>query len=210
MPTATTSNAHLRLTWSLDRFVRDGGGPALRLTYEVEAHEELYLADRLWDDDPVQYRVPDPHGVYRFVREGSLRLVFAPPPAPPNIQLLKYYEPFYSRVRAGETRRREVEVGVPVDEYSALARDVSAPSALEEVSRVYLVMGYRPRATLAADPVPPINETAEETGYIVHDPSFVLSSLDAEPIAVRRRTGYVARFPLPGEPGPPPYVPPSR
>jgi hypothetical protein len=210
MPTATTSNAHFRLTCSLDPIVRDDGDTALRLAYEVEAHEDLYLSDRLWDDDPARYRVPDPQGVYRFVSGGSLRLVFGPPPAPPNLQLLKRYEPFYSRVRAGETRRCEVEIRVPVDEYSALARDVGAPSVLEEVSRAHFVMGYRLRATLAADPAPPINETAEETGYIVHEPSYVISSLNTEPIAVRRRTRYVARFPLPGEPGPAPYVPPSR
>lgn len=205
----TTSSPQYRLTWSLDRREGADGAPVLHLAYALEAHEELYLADRLWDD-PGQQRAPDPYGVYRFVRDGSLRLLFGDPPAPPNIHLLKYYEPLYSRVRAGETRRHEVDIKLPVDEYSALARDVRAPGVVEEVTQVHFILGYRTRASLSEDPVPPPRETPEGAGYIVFAPVYIVSSAPTPPIAVRRRTGYVARFALPGEPGPPPYTPPPR
>lgn len=197
----TERSAAYTLTWSLrtpdDRPVAEAG--ALTLAWALEAHEELYVTDRLWDYGAPGQRVPDPYGVYRFVRDGSLRLVFSNPPKPPHVMIRVVYQPFSSRVRAGETLRREVEIALPVAEDSALARNVEAPTALEAVRRVFLVLGYRRRATLDADPIPPPHESAEGTGYIVHAPEHILSGMDVDPIPVRRREGYIARFTLPGE-----------
>ncbi|MBI4705910.1 MAG: hypothetical protein HY744_32865, partial [Deltaproteobacteria bacterium] len=126
------------LAWSLAR-----KGEALTLDIKLVAREELYVADRLWDSDQAGRRVPDPRGVYRFVRDGSLRLVFAQAPRPPNVAVRIVFAPLYSRVRAGEAHQRTIQLGLPVDEYSALGRDTSAPSAVEEVSKVLLVLAYR-------------------------------------------------------------------
>lgn len=52
--------------------------------------------------------------------------------------------------------------------------------------------------------MPPPRETAEEAGYVVDEPQLMISELQVEPLPVKRRTGYIARFPLPGEPGPDP------
>ncbi|WP_437830043.1 hypothetical protein [Sorangium sp. So ce1153] len=197
------------LTWSLSNARGASGDPSLKLEYKIEASEELYVGDRLWDYDDKRERVPDPFGVYRFVSNDSLRLVFAQAPYPPNVMPRIVYKPLFSRIRAGEARQREVWIKLPVDEYSSLARDVNAPTVLEEVSRVFLVLSYRPRSTMDHDPAPPPNETAESAGYIVHDPVLIISSLEVEPLPVKRRTGYIARFPLPGEPGPGPVPPPS-
>jgi hypothetical protein len=205
---ASEKSSAYQLTWSL-RVVpstEDKGAPVLELDYAVEAFEELYVADRLWDDDPVSYRVPDPFGVYRFVQNGSLRLVFAQAPKPPNVMIANPRRPLYSRILAGETRRKTVQLKLPVDEYSGvgLGRDVNAPTAIEEVSRVFFVLGYCLRSSLDRAPTPPMRETAEDAGYVVYESQLMISELHVDRLQVKRRTGYMARFPLPGEPGPDP------
>lgn len=193
------------LAWSLrvdDRTPRDDA-PSIVLAYEVHADEELYVSDRLWDFNRERRRVADPFGVYRFVDNGVLRLVFLQAPSPPNLMLRNHYTPLFSRVRPGEPRRGEVRIELPVQEYSALARDVGSPTVVETVSRVALVMGYELRSALDDDPTPPTFE-AEAAGFVVYDPSVVISYLDVAPLPVRRRTGYIARYALPGEPGPGP------
>ncbi len=200
------SSSAYELTWSL---TAAGPEKPLLLSYSVHAHEELYLGDRLWDYAKGGARIPDPFGVYRFVRDGSLRLVFAQAPWPANVSPRVVYQPLYSRLKAGETRRREIPIDQPVDEYSALSRDISAPTVVEEVSRVLLVLSYRLRSSMPEDPQPPPNESAEEAGYIVADPKLLTSTVEVERLKVKRRTGYMARFALPGEPGPGPVEPPK-
>lgn len=202
--TVTEKSAAYELTWTLRTVTADGGERALELEYAVTAHEEMFISDRLWVGDVVHSRVPDPYGVYRFVKDDSLRLVLAQAPAPPNVRLGNPYRPLYSKIAAGETRRQTVRIALPVDEYSALARDVSSPTSLEEVSRVYLVIGYRLRKDMDREPLPPPNESAEGAGYVVYAPKLMISEMHVEGIPVKRRTGYIARFPLPGEPGPAP------
>jgi hypothetical protein len=206
---ASEKSSAYELTWSLRVPAPVDGmkDRELELDYAVTAFEELYLCDRPWDSDRVRYRFPDPLGVYRFVQNGSLRLVFAQAPKPPNLRIANPYRPLYSRVLPGETRRQALRIKLPVDEYSALARDVHAPTVLEEVSRVFFVLGYRLRSTLDHDPEPPLNETAEEAGYVVYDPKLIISEVAVDRLPVKRRTGYIARFPLPGEPGPEPMQP---
>jgi hypothetical protein len=181
----------------------------LMLEYSISASEELYVADRLWDYDEQRQRVPDPFGVYRFVRDGSLRLVFAPAPRPANVLPRVTYTPLWSKVAAGEIHRRKIPIALPVDEYSILARDVASESVVEEVSRVVLVVRHRARDGMDADPQPPPGESASEAGYIVYDGDDWVSSMDIEPLPVKRRLGYIARFPLPGEPAPEPFYPPA-
>jgi hypothetical protein len=202
----TEKTSTYQLTWSLSIEAPAPGtnDHVIKLDYAVTALEELYIADRLWVHDAANQRVPDPFGVYRFVQNDSLRLVFAQAPSPPNVRFANLFRPLYSRILAGETRRKSVLIQLPVDEYSALARDVDAPSILEAVSRVFFVLGYRLRSTMDRDPVPPPRETAEEAGYVVYEPQLMISELQVDPLPVKRRTGYVARFPLPGEPGPDP------
>lgn len=198
--TARERTAAYELTWSL-RILEEQGGLAtarLVLEYEIEAFEELYVGDRLWVDGPRHRRVADPFGVYRFVRDGTLWLVFAQAPTPSDVTVSVTYQPLYSRLREGEARRRRVSIGLPVAEYSALARDVDSPSVLEEVSEVRLVVSYRLRSSMDGEPAPPAHESVE-AGYIVHDPRYIVSSLTIGALPVRRRTGDMARFTLPGD-----------
>ena len=203
--TAKERSSAYELVWSLST---TSDGSALKLDYAITAHEELYIADRLWDQDAERKRIADPYGVYRFVRGDSLRLVFAKAPAPPNVRVGNPYRPLYSRVRAGETKRNTVLIKLPVDEYSALARDVASPTVVEEVSKVVFVLGYCPRSAMESDPAPPLNETAEKAGYVVYEERLLVSEMQVEKLPVKRRTGYIARFPLPGEPGPEPMPAP--
>jgi hypothetical protein len=200
----TEKYAAFELTWSLRDAAADDGAKALALDYAIAAREEVYVSDRLWDYSRAKKRIPDPFGVYRFVYDGSLRLVFAQAPSPSNVMPSTVYKPLCSRVRAGETRQRTILLRLPVDEYSSLGRDIDSPTAVEEVSKVFLVMQYRLRSTMDKDPQPPPFEDADQVGYIVHDLAQLVSSMETEPISVKRRTGYIARFPLPGEPKPGP------
>ena len=181
------------------------GASAMLLTWALTAREELFVADRLWEFDADARRIPDPRGVYTFVRDGELRLLFGQAPQPSNLQLRVTYPPLFSRVLAGETRRGEVTLPLPVDEYSSLARDVRSPTSIERVSRVTLIVEYRTRRSMDRDPTPPLGESAETAGLIVHGPRRVTSTLHTAPFAVKRRTGYIARVALPGEPPPGPY-----
>jgi hypothetical protein len=181
------------LEWSLST----GETGVLKLEYRVEAFEELYIADRLWIYDDKKKRAPDPFGVYRFVHEGCLRLVFAQAPHLPEVMPHVIFEPLFSRIRAGETRRQEIAIKLPVDEYSCLARNIKAPAADEEVSRAVLVIDHRLRSDMDEDPAPPPGESVETAGYVVWDSKPIISSLEVEKIPVKRRTGTMARFALP-------------
>lgn len=188
------------LTWSLTTMSgMNGDEPTLKLIYQVEAFEELYVGDRLWVHDDINQRVPDPFGVYRFVMNGALRLVFAQSPTPPDVLPRIVFKPLFSRIRAGGVRRCEVPIKLPVVEYSALARNVAADAIEETVSKVYLVLSYRLRSSMEKDPVTPAGESPEEAGYIVHDAQTILSEFDVDSLSVKRRTGKIARFLLPGE-----------
>lgn len=187
------------LTWSL-QFVEpshEGQARMLEVRYDVEAAEELYLGDRLWTYDQAGHRRANQQGVYRFVHRRDLRLVFAQSPLPPDTEYRHVYAPYFSRLGAGEKLEKLVRFPVPVDEYSAFARDIDAPSTIEYVSTVTLVMSYRLRAAMTSDPVAPPFESPEEAGYIVHDPQLLISSAAVEHLAVKYRSQLIPRFMLP-------------
>lgn len=194
--TATEQTAAFTLTWSLTKIDETSERPRLELAIELTAAEELYLSDRLWVHDAGGQRVPDPFGVYRFVHGGGLWLVFAQAPWPAEISPRIVFQPLASRVGAGETWRRELVLDLPVDEYSALARDITAETRQEEVQRATLVIGHRLRSTMTADPQPPPRESGAQAGYIVHDLAPIASSIDIV-LPVKRRTGPIARYTLP-------------
>lgn len=195
------------VTWSVstEPAVKGSDERVLTLEYQVKAFEELYVADRLYRD-PDRFRVPDPFAVYRYVQDGSLRLVFAPAPLPAGMMVAIPSDlPLYSRILAGETRAQTVRIKLPIDEYPSEWPGpggvvVRAPTVSEEVSRVYFVLGYRLRSTL--DHAPAVPEKAKDAGYIVKRPKFIILAMDVDKLPVTRHTGYMARFPLPGEPGP--------
>lgn len=206
---AKEASSAYELTWSLGIVGEAGNQEAqvLELSYEIQAFEELYIADRLWDYNDARQRVPDPFAVYRFVHEGSLRLVFAQAPYPSNMTPRVVYSPLCSRIHANEKYRKKILIKLPVDEYSSLARNIDAPTVVEAISKVFFVLSYCLRSSMAADPVPPAFETAENAGYIVHNLKQIVSSIEVDNLLVKRRSGYMARFALPGEPspGPMPY-----
>jgi hypothetical protein len=192
------------LSWSLAtaEAAPAATGAALTLAYAVEALEELYIADVIWDYDANRRRVLDPYGVYRFVERDMLRLMFDRAPVRPDQELPREpFKPLYSRILSGETRAREIRVQLPVQEYSSLARNVAAPTQLEHVSLVQLVVAYRLRSTMTADPQPSAKSPVEEVGYIVHDPQHMVSSLEVVQLPVSRRLDPIGRPLLPGDEG---------
>lgn len=193
----TEKSPAYELLWSLDRTAPNEGGPALKLSYQVKALEDLYISDRLWDYSKEGKRIPDAFGVYRFVWEGNLLLVFAQAPAPPNVAPRVIYEPLYSHIRAGELRKNSVLITLPVDEYSSLQRNTKSPTTEEQIARVILVLGYRTRSSMSKDAEPPPRESAEESGYVVNDPQRIVSSLEVDPLPVKKRSNPMARFVLP-------------
>jgi hypothetical protein len=189
------------LEWSLTA----KGTEEIVLAYAIKAFEELYVSDRLWDRKRDGIRIKDPFGIYRFVRDGSLRLAFTQAPYPPNVSPMEIFQPLFSKVDAGQTHGGSVSIALPVDEYSSLARNIAAPNEIVTVTRVHFALGYALRSELRADPIPPIKETAEEAGYIVHTDKRIVSTCDVPSrIQVKQRTEYMARFALMGEPAPAP------
>jgi hypothetical protein len=199
--TANERSAAWELIWSLSTTTGADEKQALKLEYEVKALEELYVGDRLWDYDKDNRIGPDPFGVYRFVHNGSLRLVFAQAPHSPDVMPRVVYTPFYTRIQAGEVHKGAVLIALPVDEYSSLARNTNAPTVAEEISRVTFVLSYRLRSTMDRDPAPH-SKNAKYEGYVVHGPQTIVSTMEVDRLPVKRRTGYMARFALPGEPEP--------
>ncbi len=171
----------------------------VEIEVEIEAREEVFISDRLWDFDDDRNRIADPFGVYRFVVGDSLRLVFAQAPLPRGVVPRLTFQPLYSRVRAGETLRKQLTLSLPVQEYSSLSRNIDAPSELERVARVTLVMGHRARSAMQSDPAPPPFESADDAGYIVHSPSIITSTMTVDPLPVLRRTQSMARYALPAD-----------
>lgn len=189
----------LTLTWSL-QFVepsQEGQVRMLDVRYHVEATEDLYLGDRVWTYDQAGHRRVDLQGVYRFMVRRDLRLVFAQSPLPPDTEYRHVYAPYFSRLGAGEKMEKHVRFPVPVDEYSAFARDIDAPTTIEYASTVTFVMGYRLRATMTTDPIAPPFESPDEAGYIVHDSQLLISSAAVEHLPVKCRNQAIPRFMLP-------------
>ncbi len=201
MSTSTADTAAFSLNWTLriDRGASADAPGTLTLAYEIEAREEVFISDRLWDFDDDRNRIADPFGVYRFVVGDSLRLVFAQAPLPRGVVPRLTFQPLYSRVRAGETLRKQLTLSLPVQEYSSLSRNIDAPSELERVARVTLVMGHRARSAMQSDPAPPPFESADDAGYIVHSPSIITSTMTVDPLPVLRRTQSMARYALPAD-----------
>ncbi len=206
--TTTEETASYVLSWSLSFSEPADGEPRkLVLAYQMEAFEELYISDRLWDYGAGRQRIEDPFGIYRFVVDDTLRLVFGQAPHPANVVPNVTYTPLYSRVNTGETRKRTIHMALPVDEYSSLSRNIAAPTVVETVSRVQFVLGVRFRSDLDADPVPPPRETAAQAGYVVYGPKRIVSSCAVDGIEVNKRSEYMPRYALDGEPAAGPMPP---
>jgi hypothetical protein len=189
------------LHWSFGLVAHPPGSkdpPRAKLQYEVRAREEVFISDKLWDRDASGKRFPDRFGVYRFVHGMSLRLLFGQAPRDPDIEFRNIYAPLFSRVEAGKVYSNEVLLAVPVDEYSALARDTDEPTEVVHVARVTLIVGYRLRSELKEDPRPPAKESPT-VGYIVHDPHQLVSKVDVDELPVKRRKGSMWRVVLPGD-----------
>lgn len=193
----TESTDAFTLRWS---FAYDLPAGRASLHYALTAHEELYVSDRLWDYDRVGRRIADRWGVYRFVHGTTLRLAFVQAPRPPNISVHVVFAPLWSRVQARETHTRDVPLTLPIDEYSALARDVSAPHVLDHVTHVSLIFDWCRRRDLPRAPLPPPRESGEAVGFMVYDGTRYVSTLALRGLLpVHRRTGPMPRLTLPGD-----------
>jgi hypothetical protein len=190
-PKTETRSAFV-LSWSFEatQIAHASGNPlhAMKLSLRLDAREELYVADRLWDFNDAGARIAEPFGVYRIVHDRTLVLLFGQAPMPHNVQPRVTFRPLYSRVRAGESLRREVLLAYPIDEYTALDRDVRSPNTLVQLDQVTLALEYRTRASMREDPQPPPREDSEAVGYVVYDPERILSTCSVAPFAVHRRT----------------------
>lgn len=209
-PSATEVREAFEFSWSLDvKEVPGGrqvpaGAPAAgkkvaRLRYEVKALEEVYIGDKLWDLDPERTRVPDPFGVYRFVRDKNLRLLLGQAPWDERMAIRNVYPPLFSKVPKGETLINEIDIALPVDEYSALERWVEGPTEPVYVTSATLIMEYMPRSKLKEDPKPPPGE-GESVGYVVHGARPMISSIrKMDPLPVKLRTEETVRVVVPGD-----------
>ena len=175
--------------WSLEK----NGTDALSLTYAVEAFEELFVSDRLWDRKRGAPRSADPQGIYRFVHDRSLRLVLDRAPYPPNVSPAVVYEPFFLARRGqgnaspyGQHRPPGGRIFLFLAQHrSARGAGGGEHRALRAGLSPAVRAGSRPRSAPGGGP-------PKAPGFVVTSPTRIVSSADvSHPIQVKRRTGYI-------------------
>lgn len=105
---------------SLRASVTQGDSRFLRIHFAVQNGESsaILVLDRLWMLDAGSNEVADPHRVYSFVKDKTLRLLLGNAPLPRFKHVLYRNVPNATPVQPGRSLERQIELPVPVPEYS--------------------------------------------------------------------------------------------
>jgi hypothetical protein len=98
----------------------------------------VYVLDfpwRLENNAPVA----DAQQVYRFERDGTLRLLLGAPPLPARMNVAIHFIPFASRVASGAVHDVELSIRLPVEEYNPYFTPAEA-RATRNVTRLDLIV----------------------------------------------------------------------
>jgi hypothetical protein len=196
-PTGVTAkSSDLSLTWSFQPVA--GKGRSLHYRLENLAKADVYVFDRLWRLDKASKYTIDPEPIYRFVRDGSLRLFFG---APPSRRPSTYRNvPHATRLLPGGTHERTILLTEPITEYNSYfpppeAKDLQSV----RVTRVVLILEY-----VVATPGLDVSPAPEDPGaFNLRNSGPILKLTSEAPTAgfdVLRRTDRFDRIALPGEP----------
>lgn len=78
----------------------------------------LLVFDKLWGGDSSGKVSQDQLGIYRFIEDGTLRLLLGQAPPPANKNVLYRNVPYLTRVEAGATLEHDIVVAAPVREHN--------------------------------------------------------------------------------------------
>ncbi len=120
---------------------------ALEIHFSVQNGEAspLYVLDRLWMLDRGSRVVSDPQRVYRYVRDKTLRLLLGNAPLPRRKSVLYRNVPNATLVPPGRALERDLEIPVPVSEYSPYFKgEKPSDYADAPVTSVELFVDYIP------------------------------------------------------------------
>ena len=163
---------------------------------------DVLVFDRLWTVDRDNQPVADPQRVYRFERDGELRLLFGGAPLPRLFLVTFANVPYATRIRAGTAHEIELSFPLPVTEYSCYFDEAASSTCARVVARrvrvivtCLVVRSGVQFAPVAADP------TAFKVGpaEIVARASSAVATCPCPGITVLRRTDMFDRVTLPGE-----------
>jgi hypothetical protein len=148
-PGAIGSDAVLKATFAVEVM------RAVKVEARLENHGtgEIFVFDRLWTLDSSSRQAPDREGAYRFVRDGTLRLLLGPCPLPRRWQVTYRNVPHASLVPPGGSLALAISSAGPVGEHGAYFPEPPGSATTKvHVERVELVVQYAeaPRDLAAA------------------------------------------------------------
>jgi len=178
-------------------------GLSIRARIENAGLTDILVLDRLWKLDASSKRALDGEHVYRFERDGSLRLLLGPAPLPRLKSALYRNVPMATRVPARSALDRDLTIVAPLTEYSVYFPETD-PRHHETKSdgTVHLIIDYlMADAKLVTHPSP-LDANAVE----IENPVLALAgsvrlvqSGTVSAFEVIRRTDEFDRLALPGE-----------
>jgi hypothetical protein len=190
---ATAEPSKLVLSWSFEV-----AGGKLTIHYEIANHEaqDVYVLNR----PSTSQGGLDPEKIYRFERDGGLRLLLGVAPLPRRKTVLFSNTPLATRIATNGTLKDTVAIDVPVAEYSPYFSKDGAHE-IKQVDRVLLLVDY-----FLADSGIPVKAVPDLPGLFKASGAsrrfvkmLVSEKRSPSPIEVKRRTDELDRIDLPGE-----------
>ena len=190
---APVETSKLVLSWSFE--VVDG---KLSIHYEIANHEaqDVYVLNR----PSTSQGGLDSEKIYRFERDGALRLLVGVAPLPRRKSAFYRNVPFATRIAPNGRLKDSITVNVPVSEYSPYFSS-GGPDEVKQVDRVQLLVDY-----FLADSGIPVKALPDMPGLFKASGAsrrfvkmLVSKKHSPSPIEVKRRTDDFDRIDLPGE-----------
>lgn len=178
-------------------FTLGDGSLTIHIRLANAGNTPLLVFDKLWNLDGGSKLVPDAQALYRFVHDGTLRLLLGVAPPPSDKTVAYRNVPYVTRVPAHGTLEYDLVIAAPVREHSPyFPPPDDGVFASEAVTGVELFVQYLPETPhikLIASPVLPGAFSLATPG--VWDGAPVLCSGAASlAIPVLRRTDTFARW----------------
>lgn len=179
-------------------------GLSIRARIENAGATDILVLDRLWKLDASSKKALDAEHVYRFERDGSLRLLLGAAPLPRLKSVLYRNVPMATRVPARSALDRDITIMAPLTEYSVYFPGTD-PTHRETKSdtTVHLIVDYLVADAKLVTHPSPLDATAVE----IENPVLamagavrLLQSGQMTTFEVLRRTDEFDRVALPGEP----------
>lgn len=196
---STPAGSDMVVSWSSKQTANE---LSIHYTLTSRSNADLWVLDRLWKLSS-NATSADPEAVYRFERDGKLRLLLGAAPLPRRSTVTFRVVPYARRLPAQGTLEGDLTVSLPVPEYSVYftsPRGDEHPSyESKHVERVALLVQY-----IVAGPDIRTEEVKSFPGALKVPASALVDARMATaelPLSldVQRRTDTFDRVTLPGE-----------